>query len=198
MEPLYVDIHTHRPTGCGIELRAAGIHPWEAATAPRDGVEARLAAAQAAGEIGLDFACAVDRGVQQEVLELQLAAAERLGKPVVLHCVRAFEPLMKTLGRYRLPAVIFHGFIGSPEQAARALAAGCCLSFGDRTPRSPKSVRALQATPLRQLFLETDESGRPIGEIYRMAAELRHNEPEVLRCGILENYKRIFELEKNG
>ena len=26
----YINIHTHRPTGRGIELRTAGIHPWEA------------------------------------------------------------------------------------------------------------------------------------------------------------------------
>ena len=26
----YVNIHTHRPTGNGIELRAEGIHPWRA------------------------------------------------------------------------------------------------------------------------------------------------------------------------
>ena len=28
----YVNIHTHRPTGSGIELRTAGVHPWDAAT----------------------------------------------------------------------------------------------------------------------------------------------------------------------
>ena len=26
----YVNIHTHRPTGSGIELRTAGVHPWDA------------------------------------------------------------------------------------------------------------------------------------------------------------------------
>ena len=30
MTDRFVNIHTHRPTGRGIELRTAGIHPWNA------------------------------------------------------------------------------------------------------------------------------------------------------------------------
>ena len=30
----YVNIHTHRPVGRGIELRTAGIHPWVADRVP--------------------------------------------------------------------------------------------------------------------------------------------------------------------
>ena len=50
MNDPYVNIHTHRPTGRGIELRAEGIHPWQAeATAPGN-LPALTAAAQAVGE----------------------------------------------------------------------------------------------------------------------------------------------------
>lgn len=31
METPFVNIHTHRPTGHGIEPASVGIHPWEAA-----------------------------------------------------------------------------------------------------------------------------------------------------------------------
>lgn len=88
--------------------------------------------------------------------------------------------------------MIFHGFIGSPEQARQALAKGYCLSFGERTFASPKALAALRGTPLSQLFLETDDSPVPIAEIYARAAEAKGVPEEVLQRAILDNYKRIF------
>ena len=152
----YVNIHTHRPTGRGVELRAEGIHPWRADRAAAEEFAARLdgrsdgrsdghvdgrldgldGRVQAIGEIGLDYASTVDRQLQLDVLRMQLALARRRGLPVVLHCVRAFEPLMRELAACPPRAVIFHGFIGSPEQARQALGRGYMLSFGER--RSPR------------------------------------------------------------
>lgn len=65
----------------------------------------------------------------------------------MLHCVRAFEPVMLELAAREPRAVIFHGFIGSPEQARRALEKGYYLSFGVRTFSSPKTMEALRETP---------------------------------------------------
>ena len=196
----YVNIHTHRPTGRCTELRTAGIHPWEAArelaAVRSEGLAGRLgvalAGAQALGETGLDFACSTDRAAQTELLRAHLRLARERGLAVVLHCVRAFEPLMNELKACPPPAAIFHGFIGSPEQARQALAKGYCLSFGERTFASPKTLAALRETPLSQLFLETDDSPVPIAEIYARAAEAKGVPEEELQRAILDNYKRIF------
>lgn len=273
MDP-YVNMHTHRPSGYGIELRTAGVHPWEpdlhaaerlaevlgvqlanqsgpsdGSSAPRSAAEeptagtrtpevpngreriaerrirttgsaesrapatepvlrirtagmaaewmevSEVAAAgiQALGEIGLDFACRSDRTLQTEVLRIQLRLARRTGLPVVLHCVRAFEPLMRELVACPPREVIFHGFIGSPEQARTALSRGCYLSFGERVFASPKSLRALHEVPLDRLFLETDDAPVPIERIYDRAARELGLEVGVLRRAAYENYKRIFE-----
>lgn len=273
MDP-YVNMHTHRPSGYGIELRTAGVHPWEPdlhaaerlaevlgvqlanQSGPSDGSSASRSAAevptvgmpipeepngreritesptrttgstecrapatepvlrirtagmaaewmevsevaaagiQALGEIGLDFACRSDRTLQTEVLRIQLRLARRTGLPVVLHCVRAFEPLMRELAACPPREVIFHGFIGSPEQARTALSRGCYLSFGERTFASPKSLRALHEVPLDRLFLETDDAPVLIERIYDRAARELGLEVGVLRRATYENYKRIFE-----
>ena len=202
----YVNIHTHRPTGNGIELRAEGIHPWRADRTTAEEFAARFDArpdgqadgqfdgrVQAIGEIGLDYACAVDRQLQLDVLRMQLALARRRGLPVVLHCVRAFEPLMHELAACQPREVIFHGFIGSPEQARTALSHGCYLSFGERAFASPKSLRALHEVPLDRLFLETDDAPVSIERIYDRAARELGLEVGVLRRATYENYKRIFE-----
>ena len=189
----YVNIHTHRPTGSGIELRTEGVHPWDADMQLVATLGEQLSDAQAVGETGLDFVHGPSREVQTEALRAQRRLARERGLPVVLHCVRAFEPLMRELAACEPRAVIFHGFIGSPEQARRALAKGYFLSFGERAFASPKTLAALRETPLSQLFLETDDSPVPIEEIYARAAEARGVPTEVLQRATLANYERIFE-----
>lgn len=189
----YVDIHTHRPTGRHIEPTSAGLHPWDAGKGDAAQAVALFGKVQAAGEIGLDFACGVPRRMQEEALRVQLRAAEEIGKPVVLHCVRAFEPLMKILDGYALRAVIFHGFIGSVQQARQAVGKGYYLSFGDRSLRSPKTVQALREVPPENIFLETDEGEPAIEDIYARAADVRGIEVDELKEAILANYERIFE-----
>lgn len=188
----FVNIHTHRPTGRGIELRTAGIHPWDAAKEDAATLGDRLGDAQAVGETGLDFVRGADRETQLVALRAQLRLARERGLPVVLHCVKAFEPLMRELATCEPRAVIFHGFVGSPQQAQQALARGYYLSFGERTFSSPKTLAALRETPLEQLFLETDDSPVPIAEIYVRAAEAKGIAVEILQRATRENYERIF------
>ncbi len=188
----FIDIHTHNFTGRHIELRAFGIHPWDAESVDFSTLdEALFSQAQAIGEIGLDYACKVDKAQQEELFCRQLEIAERLQKPVVLHCVKAFEPTMNLLLKYSLKAVVFHGFIGSKQQAEAAIGRGYYLSFGHRTARSPKSIEALRTTPLNRLFVETDESTRPIEDIYDEIASLRGITTEELAEAIHENYYLI-------
>lgn len=189
MKVAYVDIHTHHPTEA-LTLQTVGVHPWQADEALP--TEAVFGQAEAIGEIGLDFACGVDHTVQLRTFTAQLDLAEQLKKPVVLHCVRAFEEVMQALRGRSLPAVIFHGFIGSKEQAARAIREGYHLSFGVRTSRSPKTIEALRLTPLDRLFVETDEANEPIEQIYANVAQLRGISIEELQEATRQNYERII------
>ena len=188
----YIDIHTHRPTALHIEPQAVGIHPWMAEKVVFD--EAIFDNAVAVGEIGLDFACDVNRDTQERVFRAQLAQAEKRNLPVILHCVRAFEPMMKILAEYNLRAVIFHGFIGSVQQAKRAIDAGYYLSFGPNTFRSPKTIAALQSMPDDRLFAETDDSGEAIENVYSKIAQTRGVSVEKLREIIENNYNKIFNI----
>lgn len=189
---MFVNIHTHRPTDRETSITVAGIHPWDAEHRDVAETEAAIGRIEAIGEIGLDYACKVDRKVQQRVFEEQLELARRHGLPVVLHCVKAFEPVMKTLAKYRLKAVIFHGFIGSREQMRQAVEAGYCISFGKRAFASPKTMEAMREIPKERMFLETDESPTDIAEIYRRTAEITGIDTETLKRIITENYNGIF------
>ncbi len=193
---MILDIHTHNAQSHTQTIETVGIHPWHAQFGEVAEVERLAPSVDAVGEIGLDYACEVGHEVQTVVFRAQLSLAERLEKPIVLHCVRAFEDVMRIVSEYRLKAVIFHGFIGSIEQAQRAVKQGYFLSFGERTFRSPKTTEALRSTPLSHLFVESDESTSPIEEIYEKLAKLRGVKVEELHLATEENFKRIFQTTK--
>ena len=190
---IYIDIHTHHSTTSHPSPQGVGVHPWRAEEEVVD--EVAISAATLVGEIGLDYACDVNHQVQEEVFCQQLSLAERYDKVVVLHCVRAFEPMMKILERYHLRAVIFHGFIGSSEQAKRAVERGYFVSFGEGAFRSPKTLKAMHSVPLSHLFAETDEADISIEEIYARIAVEREIEVEELQTEIENNYNKIFEIK---
>ena len=210
MEP-FVDIHSHHPLGSNLGLRnhrlgvdsappsepfSAGIHPWDVGLV--DNHEELLAELEhikclAIGEIGLDKACTSDFVLQQEVLERQLEIAARRQLPVIVHCVKSTAEIVATLAHHPLQAVIFHGFIGSTQQARQITEQGYYLSFGFGALRSPRTIEALKACPSSALFLETDTSEVPIPELYAEVAKLRGTTTQTLTEEIFSNYTKIFK-----
>lgn len=187
----YIDIHTHNPREDVLSPTMAGIHPWEAEI----GYELPdLTECDIIGETGLDYACEVDRSRQKELFLKHLAKAQQLGKPVVLHVVRALNDTLSILSEFKdLKGVVFHGFIGSKEQAAECIKRGYYLSFGERSLRSPKTREVIATMPQNLLFCETDDNTDiAIEEIYRSVAEIRGTTPEELLRTIEDNYKNLF------
>lgn len=189
---MLVNIHTHSPRVDEIAPTFRGIHPSDAGIISLAEVMESLPQAEAIGEIGLDKCCPVPMNVQTEVFEEQVSMAEKLGKPVIIHSVRTFEPVMKILGRHRIPNVIFHGFVGSAEQMLLAVEKGYYISFGFGSLRSPRTVLALRLIPDKYIFLETDTSNRPIVEMYAHAASVRRTGIDHLEEVTTANFNTIF------
>lgn len=187
----YIDIHTHNPREDVLSLTMAGIHPWLA----DKGYELPdLAQCDIVGETGLDYACGVDREAQKRLFIEHLKGAADIDKPIVLHVVRAVEDVLNILKDYdTIRGVIFHGFIGSWQQAERCIQRGYYLSFGARSLQSPKTREVIAKMPQNLLFCETDDNADiTIEEIYRSVAEIRNTTAEELLKTIEENYKNLF------
>ncbi len=209
----FIDIHTHsmhangrQVLNCrlGVEVAAGdacaqsvGIHPWDAEvlypTLSELLVQLEAIDCVAIGEIGLDKCCKVDFERQTEVFEAQLHIAERRKLPVVVHCVKAQQEVVKMLSAHALSDVIFHGFIGSPQQVADLIEYGWFISFGFNALRSPKTIEALRTTPLENILLESDTDERPIEELYKAVAKIKGVELELLKAEIENNYNKIFK-----
>ncbi len=189
----YINIHTHKPCANELTITSLGIHPYDAEGCCCLSEESVEVGVDAIGEIGLDFARPIDRAKQERLFTEQLSLAERLELPVVLHSVRAVDRTLQILKSYRLRAVIFHGFIGSEQQARVAFQRGYLLSFGERTFASPKTLAVLRMAPLDSIFFETDESELPIETIYCRAAEYRSETLGEIKDKLYKNYIKIFK-----
>ncbi len=188
----YINIHTHRSAPNERTIATVGVHPYDAESGKQLTLPDINSKVEAIGEIGLDSTRQVNREVQESVFRQQLHLAHKLQLPVVLHSVRAFEQVCRIIAEYDLKAVIFHGFIGSRQQADFATSKGYFLSFGHRCFTSPKTLDALRNCNINNIFFETDDYPISIEEIYRRASEYRDENIDELRDKIYKNYLKLF------
>ena len=144
---------------------AVGWHPEEADSWTDSSLaHIRALAAQpkvcAIGEIGLDYYWAENppRELQQDVLRRQMALAQELSLPVIIHDRDAHADTMAIVREFPRVTGVFHCFAGSVEMARELLALGWMLSFNGaitfkNARRAPEVVAAV---PLERLMIETD------------------------------------------
>lgn len=143
---------------------SAGIHPHESAAAPSDYLEKlrRLAAhprCVAIGECGLDYYYNHSaQNTQKKVFSEQIALAQELRKPLVVHVRDAWEDCLALLKEASDLTVVIHCFSGPMDFAQRCWEQGYYLSFsGIVTFKNAAVLREIaQKTPLSQLLIETD------------------------------------------
>jgi TatD DNase family protein len=149
----------------GFVYFTAGVHPHDAAqfdeTRDLPAVRAAVAAgALAIGECGLDYHYDHSpRESQQAAFEAQMALAQELGRPLVVHTRDAVDDtraLVERAGRQGIGGVL-HCFTGPRELAQTALDAGWFLSFsGVITFRNWRDDALLRLAPADRILVESD------------------------------------------
>ena len=145
------------------------VHPWnlpETFVPFDENFFSKLSSAAALGEIGLDRLKGPDLSIQREYFRTLLSAAQRLGKPVVIHSVRCDAELDAELKHFS-GRVMIHGFRGGNKRLLEHLQLGRFVSFAPGGWRH--CLETLQSSGLRNIGLETDDSGLCIDDIYRQA-----------------------------
>lgn len=147
---------------------ALGIHPNDGQLLPDpDAALAEIEAllrdpasrAVALGEIGLDYHYdGTDKQKQAALFRAQMAMAERLSLPVVIHDRDAHGDCMDVVREFPGVRGIFHSYSGSAEMARELCARGYYLSFsGPVSFKNADRLRAVAATvPHDRLLIETD------------------------------------------
>ncbi|MBW8330000.1 MAG: TatD family hydrolase [Thiobacillus sp.] len=192
LHPMY--LHVHRPEHLAV-LRAQ--------------IEAQRPVA--VGEIGLDlFVRDLDYDTQERFCVEQLKIAKDYDLPVLLHCRKANDQLLKHLRRIGVRGGIAHAFNGSPQQADEFIKLGFKLGFGGAfTWTRANNLRRLAVDlPLEAIVLETDSPDIPPawigrgrnapGELPRIAqtlAELRGLDIDSVAQATTRNARELLRLD---
>ncbi len=153
-----------------------GLHPWFVGER-REGWLERLRTLllevpSAVGEIGLDrWFRDCDEEAQEKVFIAQLRLARELGRPVMVHCLKAWGWLREVLEREGAPpaGMLIHAYGGAAEMIPPLAALGACFSFGGSVldEHKRRARLALMVVPLDRLLVETDAPALPPPEPYR-------------------------------
>ena len=195
---------------------AAGIHPENCAgfqDADLTALRQLLAQPKVAaiGEIGLDYYWAENppRDFQQMVFRKQLALAEELDLPVIVHDREAHGDSLSIIREFPAVTGVFHCFSGSPEMAEELLKRGWYLGFdGPITYKNARRAPEVAAiTPLERMVVETDapylspvpvrgrrNDSRYLPHVIAKLAEWKGVTPEEMTRITCENGKRLFRL----
>lgn len=151
-------------------LASLGLHPWFIAQhRPEDlhQLESFLTVNKpnkiiALGELGLDFSTPELTSLasqQEEYFLAQVAIAQRLNLPLVLHHHQSLERILQLLKQANFSyGGLVHGFSGSDQQANEFLRLGFKLGVGLNLlfSRASRLQRQVASLPLTSWLLETD------------------------------------------
>ncbi len=213
----WIDVHTHRRVSVpgvlsvlnvfsgenipGDNFFSVGTNPWNVKDKPVPLPQSKVLTAPnclAVGETGMDKAKAFAPyyELQKEVFLQHLKLAKQYRKPLIIHCVRCYDEIVRKTENFPYPKII-HGFSRNAILAGQLIDKGFYLSFGALLLNSSAKVReAIKSVPLDRIFLETDDSGISILEIYSVAAEILGISKEDLKSRIYENFRLVFGLKK--
>lgn len=143
-----------------------GLHPWLAAGRSPAWLETLGALLDrfpgaGIGECGLDrWMRGYDLNDQLGVFLSQLSLAAERERPISIHCLQAWGPLLECLGNHPRPkrGFLLHSYGGSAELVPQLAKLGAWFSFSGHFlhPRKAKTREAFRHVPADRLLVETD------------------------------------------
>ncbi len=211
----YYDIHTHNLSHSDESLSvlnvyrdfeivndkglySIGLHPWYLQNAKADFALLKANAGNkqvvAIGECGLDKVCETNWELQLFYFRQQIQLAKLISKPLIIHCVRAYEEVVDVLNEEKVDVpVVFHGYNKNNLLAQRLLDKGYYLSFGAALLRGNESIKeVVKKMPQDCFFAETDNSETSIIDIYQCLAEIRKTDADAIILQLQKNFKSVF------
>ena len=217
----FVDIHTHFPKTDenvisiqnfsqnewknlfyteGGHFASVGLHPWFLTNENSEKDFEKLTQLIenqniiAIGECGLDKLRGESLDFQINIFTKQIQLAESIQKPVIIHCVRAFNEVIALKKKLKptIPMII-HGFNKNETVLKELIKNGFYVSIGAALLRGSENFKkTVLQMPTERLFFETDDQNIDVQQIYEAyckAADMKLNN---LKSIIYVKYLRTF------
>ena len=211
----FINLHTHQFSNDSEVIEIVNQYPWEFnATIPNYSIgihpwffdenrlendleiikeKLQLFECLALGECGLDKRIEIPLSVQITVFKKQLELVQQTNKPIILHCVAAFEEVIAIKKEMKIEnPMIIHGFSKNEQVALSLLKNGFYLSFGKYLLLNPDLEKVINFAPENQILLETDTIEETIYEVYEKAASIKGISVQEMKTMVFTNFSKIF------
>lgn len=176
-----------------------GIHPWYIDESRLESdlniikEKLQLTSCLALGECGLDKRIEIPLETQIKVFKMQLDLVKQTNKPIVLHCIAAYDEVIAIKKELKIEnPMIIHGFSKNEQVAKSLLNNGFYLSFGKYLLRNPDLEKVFTFAPENQILLETDTIEESIYEVYEKAASVKGISIEEMKAIVFANFSSVF------
>lgn len=176
-----------------------GIHPWyiseERLESDIEVMNSKILKSNclAIGECGLDKRIEISFELQKKVFERQLLLAQKFNKPVVIHCVAAFQEVIAIKKKLEITVpMLIHGFSKNIQVAKSLIDNGFYLSFGKYLMINSELETVFQSIPNDRFFLETDTTDFEIENVYALAARYKNWNIIEMKQQIKSNFAAVF------
>ena len=211
----FINLHTHKFSNLSDVIEMVNQYPWEFDTSiPNYSIgihpwyidekrlekdlevineKLQLPECLALGECGLDKRIEIPLDLQISVFKKQLEIVKQTNKPIVLHCVAAYDEVIAIKREMKIEnPMIIHGFSKNEQVAKSLLNNGFYLSFGKYLLRNPDLEKVFTFAPENQILLETDTIEESIYQVYEKAASIKGISVEEMKTIVFTNFSRIF------
>ena len=211
----FINLHTHTFSNLSDVMEVVNQYPWEFdASIPSYSIgihpwyidenrletdletikqKLQLDKCLALGECGLDKRIEIPLELQISVFKQQLELVKETQKPIVLHCVAAYDEVIAIKKEMKMEnPMIIHGFSKNEKVAQSLLKNGFYLSFGKYLLRNPDLEKVFTFAPENQILLETDTIEESIYQVYEKAAAIKGISVEEMKAIVFTNFSKIF------
>ena len=215
----FINLHTHKFSNLSDVIEVVNQYPWEFdASVPNYSIgihpwyigenrlendleiikeKLQLTGCLALGECGLDKRIEIPLDLQISVFKKQLELVKETQKPIVLHCVAAYDEVIAIKKEMKIEnPMIIHGFSKNEQVAQSLLKNGFYLSFGKYLLRNPDLEKVFTFAPENQILLETDTIEESIYQVYEKAAAIKGISVEEMKAIVFNNFSTVFNYKQ--